>query len=89
MPAIFVPHRFADVLDDHLMNPLDTARLMHQIITERRCDDLGNVLVFGDRVDLVQIELAHTDDVVLRDHGVSSRGYACWFQPYHEFAASS
>jgi hypothetical protein len=37
------------------------------------------VLVFGDRVDLVQIELAHTDDVVHRDHGVSSRENACWF----------
>lgn len=89
MTTVFQPHRFADVVDDHLLNPLDTARLMHQIVTECCRDDLGNVLVFGDRVDLVQIELAHTDDVVFRDHGVSSRENASRLEVYHENDMSS
>lgn len=72
MGAVVAAERFADVVDDHLMHPLGPTRLMHQVVAESRRRDLGNVLVFGDRIDLVFVEVAQAQDVVLRDHGRSS-----------------
>lgn len=61
-----------DVVDDHVAHPFGPVDLVHQIISQRRRGDLWNVFMFGDGVDLVQLEVAHADDIVFGDHDRSS-----------------
>lgn len=73
MRAVLAVERLADVVDDHRMHPFGAVGLMNQVVAERGGGHVGNVFVFGDRLDFVHVEVAQAENVVLRDHGPSSR----------------
>ena len=67
--AVLSSKRRSDVVTQHLPDLCRSMLLAQQVLTERRCSALRNVLVLGYRENLSLGEAAHRDAVLKRNHG--------------------
>lgn len=57
-----------NIVDDHSANLFVAVRFMHQIVAIGGSDAFGHVLVLGNGEDFRLGQIAHSDNVIERDH---------------------
>ncbi len=60
--------RHSNIFDNHIPNDLTAVIARQQILSERRCGDLGQMLVLGDCEYLLLGQTAQADAIFQRDH---------------------
>lgn len=67
---IDISARHADIINDHVADFLEALRGAVEVGRKRRCDHIGHMFMFGNRVNFILREPTQADAILKTDHQI-------------------